>query len=353
MTTRPATAPEPPSPSTSLADYVRASGLQSLVVGLSRDPNAKVTILLVEPASGRPALAVKAPTTDAAEAAVVSEWRALTAHADALSPQLRATIPEIADVVDFEGRRAIVMTAVDGAPMTIRYMRRGHTASAAGVAADFEAAGGWLAELQRQTAGAAAPLDMDGAVSARLRLRFAGDPELGADLDQLAGIHAALRRHHVARTAVHGDFWFGNVLVDGARAAGVVDWESGLATGEPARDLVRFAVMYALYLDRRTGAGRAVRGHAGLRAGEWGAALEFAVDGAGWFPEQLRAFVGDGLRRMGASPQCWRDAMLAGIAEVAALTDHPDFAHRHLELFRRLTRASRREGAGVALGRAA
>jgi hypothetical protein len=104
---------------------------------------------------------------------------------------------------------------------------------------------------------------------------------------------------------------------------------------------VRFALMYALYLDRRTRAGRQVPGHAGLRAGPWGAALEFALDGAGWFPELFRRFLGDGLSRLGAAPEDWRDAALAGIAEVAALTDHPDFARHHLELFRRVVRQER------------
>jgi hypothetical protein len=104
------------------------------------------------------------------------------------------------------------------------------------------------------------------------------------------------------------------------------------------RDLVRFAVMHALYLDRRTSAGRRVPGHPGLRAGPWGAALDFALDGSGWFPELFRGFLQDGLARLGASPERWRDAALAGIAEVAATTDDPPFARHHLELFRRAVR---------------
>ena len=93
--------------------------------------------------------------------------------------------------------------------------------------------------------------------------------------------------------------------------------------------------MYALFLDRRTRPGRRVAGHRGLRAGTWGAGVEYALDGHGWFPDLFRGFLKDGLARLGASPASWRDAALAGIAEVAALTDDHEFARRHLELFRR------------------
>jgi hypothetical protein len=179
---------------------------------------------------------------------------------------------------------------------------------------------------------------MDGGVTSRLGRRFADDPELAWYLERLAEIHARLECETVPRTAVHGDLWFGNVLLSAGAVSGVVDWEAGSRAGEPLRDLVRFAVMYALYLDRRTRAGREVAGHPGLRAGCWGAALEFALDGMGWFPELFRRFLQTGLARLGASPECWRDATLAGIAEVAALTDDPPFARQHLELFRRAVR---------------
>jgi aminoglycoside phosphotransferase (APT) family kinase protein len=177
---------------------------------------------------------------------------------------------------------------------------------------------------------------MDGDVRSRLRDRFGDDPFLQADLDRLAVIHARLRLNRVPRTVVHGDFWFGNVLLSDRRVSGVVDWEAATTCGEPVRDLVRFANMYALYLDRRTPPGRRVRGHRGLSAGEWGAGLEYALYGTGWFPALYKRFLQDGLVRLGAARESWRDAALAGIAEVAALTDHDDFGRLHLELFRRL-----------------
>jgi hypothetical protein len=184
---------------------------------------------------------------------------------------------------------------------------------------------------------------MDGGVAEALRARFGGDALLDDDLGRLSAIHDGLRRERVPRTAVHGDLWVGNVLLDGVRVAGVVDWEMGAARGEPVRDLVRFPLMYALYLDRhaRRRGGR-VAGHRGLRASSWGAGVEYALDGRGWFPELFRRFVCEGLVRLGGSPDRWRDAAIAGLAEGAAFSDDEDFAGSLLELFRRATSRTHR-----------
>jgi hypothetical protein len=195
------------------------------------------------------------------------------------------------------------------------------------VADDFAAVGAGLAELQLATAAEPAALDID-----------PGGELPPADLETLAPIRARLRRERVRTTAVHGDLWLGNILVKNGRVSGVVDWESGALRGQPVRDLVRFALTYALYLDRRTRPGGRVKGHPGLRAGRFGAPLEYSLDGEGWFPELFREFICEGLARLGASPAVWRDACLAGIAEVAAQADDRQFARRHLEVFRRLTR---------------
>lgn len=322
-------------PGLSLREFVEGSGLRSLVVGVSKDPNAKITVLLVSPSQGRPVLAVKVPTTDAAATAVDRERRALVGLRR-LRPGMMQTVPRVVDTVEFRGRPGLVMTALQGTPMTTSYLRWRHTASSTRVAAHFTAVGTWLAELQRETAGPLAPLNMDDGVASRLGTRFSDDERVGADLERLADIQAKLGRNTVPRTAVHGDLWLGNVLLVGGRASGVVDWEEGTTSGEPVRDLVRYALMYALFLDRRTKAGRRVAGHPRLRAGTWGAGVEYALDGRGWFPDLFRRFLGEGLARLGASPASWRDAALAGIAEVAALTDNPGFARHNLALFRRI-----------------
>jgi len=328
---------ESPQVTPELWEFVTDTGLQSLVSATSKDPNAKVTVLLVSPETGQPVLAVKAPTTAAAERAVDAEARVLKELGRMRLGTVAETIPRVVEVVEFEQRRAPVMSALPGRPLSTAYAERGHTRDSARVSADFRAAGDWLAELQQATAGRPAPLDLDAGVSVRLRERFAHDQALESDLTRLEAMHARLRRSSTPRTVVHGDFWVGNILGSNGRVSGVVDWEAATVCGEPVRDLVRFANMYALYLDRGVRRGRAVPGHLGLRAGAWGAGVEYAMYGAGWFPSLYRRFLEDGLVRLGADRERWHDAALAGIAEVAALTDHEKFARLHLELFRRLS----------------
>lgn len=316
----------------SLEGLVSSSGLRSLVVGASKDPNAKLTILLVPPSGGDAVLAVKVPTTDEAALAIDAERRVLE---DLSEVGPGRTIPRVAGAVEFEGRQGLVMTAVPGIPMATSYLRWRHTAGSGRVAADFAAVDRWLGAFQALTAGPAGALDMDGGVAERLAARFAADGRIGEDLERLAEIHARLREAVVPRTAVHGDLWCGNVLLDRRCVTGVVDWEAGAACGEGVRDLARFAHMYALFLDRRTGAGRRVAGHPGLRSRDWGEGVIYALEGSGWFPEIFRRFLQAGLARLGAPARLWRDAALAGIAEVAALTDDGAYARSHLDLFRR------------------
>jgi len=327
-------APMDTAPRRSLDAFVVDSGLESVVLGASKDPNAKVTILLVSPATKRAVYAIKVPTTAGAECAVEAEAAVLAALP--CDVPVAMTFPEVVEMLEHRGRAALVTTALVGTPMTRVYLRRRHTASRDRVARDFAMAAGWLRALQDATADGHGPIDFDGDVATRLSTRFAKDPAILGDLARLDGILGRLGQELVPRTAVHGDFWFGNLLVDGDRLA-VVDWEASETSGDPVRDLVRFVISYALYLDRTTPAGRRVHGHDGLVAGEWGGALEWALEAHGWFGELFRGFVRDGLERLGASPAAWRDAVLAGIAEVAAVTDDEEFARHHLELFRRLS----------------
>jgi aminoglycoside phosphotransferase (APT) family kinase protein len=319
-------------------EYVRESGLGVLVLGPSKDPNAKITMLLVSPESGRPLLALKMPTTPLAERAVEAEIRVLRELEGLDLRGVQGIVPRVVDEVEFEGRTALVMTAVSGTPMTTSYLEWRHTRSAARVAADFAAVGEWLAVFQSSTMTEAQPLDMDAGVTSRLRSRFSREQELDADIERLTRIHRRLGYSRAPRTFVHGDLWCGNLLLDGGYVTGAVDWEYGSTCGEPVRDLVRFPLMYALYLDRRTRPGRRVAGHAGFVADDWGAGVAYALEGRGWFPELFRHFLQDGLARLGASPESWRDAALAGIAEAAAFTDGEAFARRNLGLFRRLSR---------------
>ena len=135
---------------------------------------------------------------------------------------------------------------------------------------------------------------------------------------------------------VHGDFWAGNLLVSQDAVTGVVDWAAAELSGEPLRDVVRFALSYSLYLDRHTRPGRPVRGHPGLRADGWGAGIRYALSGQGWYGQLVRGFVESALVRLGGPAGLWRAALLAGLGEIAATADHADFAIRHRDLLMQL-----------------
>jgi lipopolysaccharide/colanic/teichoic acid biosynthesis glycosyltransferase len=319
------------------SDLLDVPEMETIVVALSKDPNAKLTVLLLPRGGSRPVLAVKVPTTEAAEATILAERRVLSELRDRLPATLQATIPSTIEQLDVDGRPILVATALPGSPMATRYHAWRHLATPAAVRADFGMVEAWLARFQSATAGPPMPIDMDGGTTEVLRRRFAGDPSLDRALVRLSAIYARLNRSTTPRTAVHGDFWFGNLLTTDDEISGVIDWESASTCGEPVRDLVRFATTYSLYLDRHTAAGGRVAGHRGLRTGAWGSGIEFAVYGKGWFPDLFREFVSGGLARLGADPDCWLEATLAGLAEVSATADHDSFARLHWQLFARLS----------------
>jgi hypothetical protein len=306
---------------------------QRVILALSKDPNAKVTVILLTRDGARPSLAVKVATTAGAQASIDTERRALIEVRERLAGPVLETIPRLAE---HRGAPAgsLVTSALAGTPMTGRYHSWMHLADRKAVEADFAMAARWLARFQQPASQERGAIDLgDPDVLAR---KFGQDADFARIMSRAGSLRENLQGGRTPRTPVHGDFWFGNLLVSGSDVSGVVDWEAGSATGEPVRDLARFGLSYALYLDRHTRPGRTVRGHPGLKAGEWGAGIVYAVDGVGWFPEVFRDFLRSGLHRLGADPELWRFVALAGLVDVAATGDQIDFARAHWRLFDRL-----------------
>jgi hypothetical protein len=326
-------------PPRTLADFIDQAGGRAACLAMSRDPNAKVSILLFPPGAARPAYVAKVPVTDTAAVSVEREAERLAEVGDRVAGPLRATIPERIATVEHLGRPVLVMTALPGQSMLAAYHSWRHTARPGVVAADFAAAGDWLAALHTAVGvtGQASMAQLLDGVADVLGRRFGGQPGADTDLAGLAGLHERLAAHQTPQSVVHGDFWAGNLLTERGRVIGVIDWEHACLTGSPVRDLARFATSYSLYLDRHTRPGRRVTGHQGLRAAHWGAGVEYAINGAGWYPDLVRSFVMNGLERLGVSPSCWRDVLLADLASTAATADHDEFARNHLLLLRRLT----------------
>lgn len=312
-------------------------GHRLLVLRHSRDPDARIMLLLFTPGQRWPCRAVKVPDEPEGAARVLREAEHLREIARLPLGRLRETVPEIVAVESGHGLPSLVTTAVPGTPMLVGYHRHGHTSRPATVRADLAAAGSWLARFQSATAGHAAPLDVAAGIPATLRHRLASRPDGGKRVgDLLSAVRDRLRRYRAPRTAVHGDFWPGNLLTEHGAITGVVDWERAEPAGNPVRDLARFALAYSYYLDRHTRPGRPVRGHPGLLAGHPGAAVAYALDGDGWYPRLVRDFLHTGLRRLGVSPACARDAVLAEIAALAVEASDRAFAEDQVRLFEQL-----------------
>jgi hypothetical protein len=320
-----------------LSDLVDDAHGRVICLAMSKDPNAKVTVLLFRPGVDHPVYAAKVPTTAVAARRVQHEAMALGSLDRRRLGALSETIPEVAEVVEHLGWPVLVTTALPGRVMLASYHQWRHTSRPVSVKADFDAAGRWLAELHRDAStGETSLARMIDGVATDIALRFGDDSVTAEDVEYLLALQARLDSQQAVRGLVHGDFWPGNLLTSDGQVRGVVDWENSRPDGLLTRDLARFVVAYSLYLDRHTRAGRRVHGHAGLRAGEWGAGLEYAINGVGWYPELVHQFVADGLHRLGVARSCVRDVILAEIACIAAEADRPEFAESHLRLLRRL-----------------
>lgn len=305
----------------------------AIVVATSKDPNAKITFLLLD-RDGHPTRVIKAPTTDLAAEAVEAEGRLLLALAE-MGGGLQGCIPRVLDVIDYRGRPALVTSALPGVALGLLYHRWRHTSRKASVAKDFEAVGEWIGRFQTASSDTAVTTDAD--LIPHVILRYGSRGGLDELLSRYRRIRDRIGPRRTVSCAEHGDLWFGNVLMSGSSVSGVVDWEAGRLAGDPLRDVVRFALTYALYLDRHTRSGGTVSGHPGLRRGSWGAGVSYLIEGRGWFPALVGAFVREHCRRLGVSPVLWRDALLIGLVDVAATADDHTFGAKHLELFARLT----------------
>jgi hypothetical protein len=283
-----------------------------------------------------PDLAVKMPTTDAAADVIEREARVLVDLRRLRLPIFDRTVPRFVQTVEQRGRLASVVTALPGVPMSTRYHDWHHTARESLVRRDFDLAGGWLQEVQTATAGPKGSVDLAARWSEPIRERWSADPDIEWLNERLAALQEVLSCLSTPSTVVHGDYWCGNILVEADEVTGVVDWEAGDVEEEPLRDLARFPLAYALYLDRHTATGRRVAGHPGMRAGPPGCGVLRAFDSTTWFGSLVRDFVSAGLQRLGAPPGMWRHVLMAGVAEIAATADHPVFAHLHLNLLRTL-----------------
>lgn len=319
----------------------QVAGLESgttrgLLLSMSKDPDAKLTFLATSGSGLRERVAVKVPTTPRASVAVEAEGRMLVAIRRLPLGAIRDTIPRYVESTGGSGTTVLVSTALPGTPMSVSYHGWLHTARRDAVRADFRRVGDWLRTFQQQTCGAAMPLRWATNVRDDVAGRWDGHPDLPAALGRLDLAEEMLRDQVLPRTAVHGDLWFGNVLVTDDRVSGVIDWESGTMAGCPLRDLARFALSYCLYLDRHTRPGARVLGHPGLRRNGFGTGVRYGLLGSSWFSATVRDFLASGLEDLGLPRALWYAVALVGLGEVAATANDETFGSDHLGLLARL-----------------
>jgi len=313
-----------------------------VLINASRDPDAKLTFVITGPQCGSGTRVVKIPATAAAGEAVDREGRMLVEVRRQGLGRLAATVPRYVESLAIEGRPVLIATAVPGTPMSVGYHQWPHTARPSAVRADFRAALTWLSGFQTCTAHADVPVDWPAKVLEAVRGRWDGHPALADAVVRLEVAGERLSAARCAETAVHGDFWFGNLLVQGGSVSGVVDWENASPQGCPIRDVARFVLSYALYLDRHTRPGHRVLGHPRLRRGGFGAAIGYALCDAGWFPDLVRDSLARELGRLGLPAAAWYDVALTGIGEVAAAANDDEFGAGHLQLLASLPVHARR-----------
>jgi aminoglycoside phosphotransferase len=319
-----------------LRALLSAPGSRVVLLDGSRDPNSGVTLLVTAPGSAKPHLAVKIATTAAAAEVIAREARLLAELRRRPLPRVDSTLPRHLGVFDADGMLASVTTVVPGIPMRTSYHAFRHLARPDSVRGDFAAARDWLMALHADTMTAATPIALLDGVAAQIAARWPDDPQALDLAERLGPLAARLSSASTRRTVVHGDFWAGNLLISRGTVTGVVDWAAAELSGEPLRDVVRFALSYSLYLDRHTRPGRPVTGHPGLRADGWGAGIRYGLSGEGWYGQLVRGFVESALVRQGAPAGLWRAALVAGLGEIAVTADHADFAIRHRNLLLQL-----------------
>jgi hypothetical protein len=323
-----------------------------IVIGVDYAPAAKVTLLLFG-ADRLPCLVAKMARRPESEAALAAEYTALKSLWSSGSSAVTAELPRPLALERIAGRLMMLSTAVRGTPLTVRYYTPGHLRHQGQVAEDFAMAGMWLARFQERTCrttitlGPEAFADWVCPTLDRYRADI-GCAGWEADLfGHLRHLCALLRGIRIPVVSVHGDYAPGNILLDSGRVSGVVDWELGRDAGLPFSDVFKFAASYGSYLDRACRPARgALAGHPGWSQARarWGATsgwsngtgILYAFFGSGWFPELVRGFVREHLRRLAVPPSATQLFFLVFLAEQVLALEQPTYRNGYRALLRML-----------------
>jgi hypothetical protein len=311
-----------------------------IVLALSRDPSARATLIMFDEA-GLPAAIVKVARRASEEPLLAAEEGVLRRLHSLGAPAVDGHVPRPLLLEKIVGRLALVTSALPGEPMITQYYRPGHLADPPQVAADFGVSGQWLSRFQRDTLSGSEELSPHTfgrwveSVFSRFAREIGWGPMEAGLLEAIRERGAALAGCRVPLTAVHGDYWMGNLLIDRGVVSGVVDWERARISWPPLEDVYKFPTSYGFYMDRAFGRKKGIPGHRPSedalghwrRFGSWRnlAGFRYAYFGHGSFPELVRDFVLTHLARLGVPPAANAVFFPVFLAEQAMALPDPEF----------------------------
>ncbi|MEO6205636.1 MAG: phosphotransferase, partial [Mycobacteriales bacterium] len=226
------------------------------------------------------------------------------------------------------------LSAVPGRPLLMEYLSAAHLRRRAAVTADFARAATWLDDLHAQTRDGRLSLrELTGSLEAAFAPLEGAGPAVVSLLDEARESLARWCPSGVPATAVHGDFWMGNLLVDRHRVTGVVDLELSAPRGLPMLDVLKLPLSYSLYLD--------AAGRVRPRAGEWPhlSGFQEVFLGTGYLARSAEAFVRGRLHRLGIPHEALRAFLPLVLAQQHQLQRHDPVASvGYLQLLRTLAR---------------
>jgi hypothetical protein len=327
---------------------LRRLPVSGLVLGIDRDPLAKVTLLLFDDL-GRVCAVAKVARDHRSEPALEQEYAALCHLACAPMTALRRDVPSPILLERVGERLVVVTTAIPGTPMTVGYYTPGHVGDPAAVRRDFDTAGDWLSRFQTATATTSVTLgdelfrDHIQPVLARYRRRVGWsdwEAEAFADLEEET---CRLPATPMPLGVVHGDYAIGNILVNRETLAGVIDWELSRPGGVQMSDVLKFAASYSSFLDRAAPPqGGAMPGHPGWRPARqrWQSpsgwtnltGFMYGFYGDGWYPDLVRTFVSRHATRLGLPPAAVPVLLRTFVAQQATVLANRTYARGYQEL---------------------
>ena len=277
--------------------------VSALTLSMKKEAAKATTVFLLDDRGAVVAVAKAARSTAGsavlrAEADAAIDWQS---HGWSL---VQATCPRVLALDE----DVLWLSALPGRAMLVDYLSARHLARPRAVVADFDRAGEWLDELHEQTRGPDTEVDVT-ALGEYLR-EIADDALLAELFGQAVAELAGVR---VGTTAVHGDFWMGNLLMRRGHVSGVVDLELSSSTGLPMYDVVKLPLSYALYLDT-VGAVRS-------RPGSWShlAGFEEVFLGNGHLAAAAERFVRGRMVRLGVAPTLLRGFLPLALAQQGLL----------------------------------